>query len=87
MNNLLKIILSVILLCIAPISGIILSKLCKEEIKSWIKRLYIIIIISAISCIITVFLPILNLYKIPIILTLIFVILMFLTIILKLKYL
>jgi len=61
--------------------GIILAKLCREEIKSWRKRF---LIISALSFIFIIVMSFVNfLYKIPIIISLFFIIITCLTIIWK----
>jgi len=62
-------------------TGLILSKLCKEEIKAWKKRVFIISIIAFILIIIMIFIDFL--YKIPIIISLFFIIILCLTIIWK----
>jgi len=62
-------------------TGLILAKLCKEEIKNWKNRFIIITGISLIAAIVISFSSFQ--YKIPIILTLFFIIITFLTIIWK----
>jgi len=59
--------------------GLLLVKLCREEIKSWRKRLFIISVLSFIFIIIMSFVKFL--YKIPIIISLFFIIIICLTII------
>jgi len=60
-------------------AGIILSNLCKDEIKAWRFRLFSLSVISFIILIVLLFMNI-N-YKIPIIVTLFFIIITCLTII------
>ena len=62
-------------------TGIILAKLCKEELKDWKNRFIILIVISLILSILIYFIKFE--FKIPVILTLLFVIITFLTIIWK----
>jgi len=61
--------------------GLILAKLCREEINAWRKRLFIISVLAFILIIVMVFVNFL--YKLPIIITLFFIIIMCLTIIWK----
>jgi hypothetical protein len=76
-----KIFLYLILLVLAVIFGIILSYLCKEEIKNWRKRFIRFSIILFFLLIIVFFI---NLeFKTPIILSLLFIIIVFLTVTLK----
>ena len=73
--------LYLIILILGFPTGIFLAKLCKEELKSWKRRLFIINIIAFIyigGMFFTNFL-----YKIPIILSLFFIIIVCLTIIWK----
>ncbi|MDP3026971.1 MAG: hypothetical protein Q8N63_04635 [Nanoarchaeota archaeon] len=65
-------------------AGLILAKLCKEEIKKWRKRLFVICFVSLILAVITSFIPFsLFLYKLPVIISLFFIIITFLTIVWK----
>ncbi len=73
--------LYILLLAAGFPAGLILAKLCKEEIKIWKKRLKIISIISLILAI-TIYFTTFEL-KIPIIITLIFIIITSMTIIWK----
>ena len=64
--------------------GLILAKMCKDEIKSWRKRLIIISIICLIGAIVTSFIPYLIFkYKLPVIIALFFIIITCLTIVWK----
>jgi|TARA_B100001971_G_C18169573_1_gene526285 uncharacterized membrane protein YoaK (UPF0700 family) len=74
--------LSYILLLVAGFFvGIILSRLCKDEIKKWRKRLFIMSVISFVLVIIVSFIPFGTYkYKIPTIITLFFIIIVNLTI-------
>ena len=58
--------------------GIFLAKLCKEEIDNWRKRLFIISVISLIAIVAMIFVDFL--YKIPVIISLFFIIIVCLTI-------
>lgn len=70
-----------LLLAAGFLVGILLSKLCKDEIKKWRKRLFIMSIISLILAIIVSFIPFETYpYKIPTIITLFFIIIVNLTI-------
>jgi len=62
-------------------TGLILARLCKEELKNWKKRLFIISIIAFILIIVIVFIDFL--YKLPVIISLFFIIILCLTIIWK----
>jgi hypothetical protein len=64
--------------------GLILAKLCREEIKAWRKRLFIISVLAFILIIVMIFVNFL--YKLPIIITLFFIIIICLTIIWKSNY-
>jgi hypothetical protein len=65
-------------------AGLILSNMCKDEIKSWKKRLIIMSIICFIIAIIISFVPFSILkYKLPIIVTMFFVIITSFTIVWK----
>jgi len=65
-------------------AGLILAKLCKEEIKAWRKRLSVISIVSLILAVIASFIPFsFFLYKLPVIISLFFIIITCLTIIWK----
>jgi len=60
-------------------AGLILARLCKEEIRNWKKRL---LIISAICLILAVIISFIDfMYKIPVIIALIFIIITDLTLI------
>ncbi|MEM0465643.1 MAG: hypothetical protein QXW97_03005 [Candidatus Pacearchaeota archaeon] len=76
-----KILLYIIAIIGAFFSGIILSNVCKDEIKAWKKRFFIFFVICFISCVLIVFFnfP----YKIPVILSLFFMMIVFLTVIWK----
>ena len=64
--------------------GLFLAKLCKEEIKAWRKRLFIISIVCLLLSIIISFISItLYVYKLPTIVSLFFIIITCLTIIWK----
>ena len=64
--------------------GLFLAKLCKEEIKTWRKRLFIISVVCLLLTIIVSFIPItLYLYKFPTIISLFFIIIVCLTIVWK----
>ena len=75
--------LYLILLISGVLVGIILLKLCKDEIKNWKKRLFIISVICFILIIGLFFINFL--YKIPSIIGLFFIIIVCLTIIWKSK--
>lgn len=62
-------------------TGLILARLCKEELKAWRKRLFIISSVALILIIVIVFIDFL--YKLPIIISLFFIIITCLTIIWK----
>lgn len=62
-------------------AGLLLAKLCKDEIKKWRKRLFIISAILLISIIVVSFLNFE--YKFPVIISLFFVIIVCLTIVWK----
>ena len=65
-------------------TGLLLNRLCKEEIKNWGKRLFIIVIISLISSIVISFISFNSfIYKIPVIITLFFIVITCLTIVWK----
>ena len=73
-----------ILLIAGFLVGLFLAKLCKEEIKTWRKRLFIISTICLILTIVVGFTPItIYLYKFPAIISLFFIIIPCLTIIWK----
>jgi uncharacterized membrane protein YoaK (UPF0700 family) len=62
-------------------TGILLAKLCKDEIKKWKGRMILISALSGIIIICLIFLPIeIYPYKYPAIITLIFIVIMCLTI-------
>ncbi len=74
-------ILYLILLVLGFPIGLLLAKVCKEEIKNWRKRL---LIISGISFILSMVISFLNFeYKIPVIVALFFIIITDLTILWK----
>ena len=58
--------------------GLFLAKLCKEELNAWRTRLFIISVLSLIGIIVITFTSFL--YKIPIIISLFFIIIVCLTI-------
>lgn len=61
--------------------GIFLSKLCREEIKKWRKRLFIISVLSLLIAVIISFIPFsIFEYKFPVIISLFFIIITCLTI-------
>ena len=65
-------------------SGLILAKLCKDEIKAWRKRLFMISIISLILILLLVLIPLkIYEYRLPTIITLLFIAIVDLTIIWK----
>ncbi len=71
----------VLLLFIGFLVGILLSKLCKDEIKKWRKRLLIMNLIFLVLAIIVSFIPLRTYqYKLPTIITLFFIIIVNLTI-------
>ena len=64
--------------------GLLLARLCKEELKAWRKRLFIISALSLILAIGVNFIPFtFFIYKFPVIITLFFIIITCLTIIWK----
>ncbi|MDD5193656.1 MAG: hypothetical protein PHF67_03650 [Candidatus Nanoarchaeia archaeon] len=65
-------------------TGLFLAKICKDEIKAWRKRLIIFILACFIIGIWLFFIDFV--YKIPVIITLGFIIAMFLTIVVKKTY-
>ena len=75
----LTILFYIIILIAAIPTALILSRMCRDEIKSWRKRL---MIMSIICLILSIMLAIIDFkYKIPIIITLFFIIITNLTII------
>ncbi len=65
-------------------TGLILARLCKEELKNWRKRLFIITIISLIIAVGVSFISFNSFtYKFPVIISLFFIIITCLTIIWK----
>lgn len=73
--------LYLILLLVGFPTGLLLAYLCKDEIKAWKKRLFIL---SAISLICIVVVSFLNFeYKLPVIISLFFIIIVCLTIVWK----
>lgn len=65
-------------------TGLILAKLCKDEIKKWRKRLFIMIISSLILAVVVSFVSFESfIYKFPVIISLFFIIIVCLTIIWK----
>lgn len=77
----LKTLMYLVMLLIGIPVGYLLSNLCKDEIKSWKIRLSIMSLISLIASILVYFSNFQ--LKIPVILTLIFIIIVCLTIIIK----
>jgi len=71
--------LYLLLLIIGIPTGLWLSKLCEEELKAWRKRLFIISVICFVLVVVMLFTNFL--YKIPIIISLFFIIIVCLTII------
>jgi len=66
--------------------GILLARLCKDEIKSWKKRLLIISIISIFLAIAVSFIPVsIYPYKFPAIISLFFITIVCLTIIWRIR--
>ena len=73
--------LYLIILILGFVAGLILAKLCKEEIKNWRKRFWII---SFVCLVIGIFVLFINFdYKLPIIIALVFMIITSLTLIWK----
>jgi len=70
--------LYIILLILGIPAGLFLSKLCKEEIKVWKNRLNIISVIALILAVLISFIDFQ--YKVPVIITLFFIIIVNLTI-------
>jgi len=65
-------------------TGLLLTKLCKDEIKAWKKRLFIISAVCLAAAIGVSFIPLtIFLYKFPVIISLFFVIIVCLTVIWK----
>jgi hypothetical protein len=82
----LKNLLYLVLLSSGVLFGLFLSKLCKEEIKNWRKRLIIISILSLVLSFIVFFIPItFYAYRVPTIMGLFFIIITFLTIVRKIN--
>jgi hypothetical protein len=80
----LKNLLYLILLFFSIPFGLFLARLCKEEIKNWKKRLIIFSVFCLIFAFIIFFIPTaIYLYKLPTIIGLFFMIIVFLTIIWK----
>jgi len=64
--------------------GLFLAKLCKEEIKVWRKRLFIISVVCLILIVIVSFIPYAAfIYKFPVIITLFFIIIVCLSVVWK----
>jgi len=73
-----------VLLLLGFPTGLILARLCREEIKNWRKRLFIMIVVSLILAVIISFIPFNSFtYKFPVIISLFFIIITCLTIIWK----
>jgi len=70
-----------ILLLVGFPTGLLLAYLCKDEIKAWKKRLFILSAISLISIVVVSFLNFE--YKLPVIISLFFIIIVCLTIVWK----
>lgn len=65
-------------------AGLILAKMCKDEIKAWRKRLKIISVICLIGAVAVAFIPSnIFMYKLPVIIALFFIIITSLTIVWK----
>jgi hypothetical protein len=65
-------------------AGLILSKMCDDEIKAWTKRLIIISAFCLLFAVWTAFLPyIVFMFKVPVIVSLFFIIITSLTIVWK----
>ena len=69
----------VLLLLLGFPTGLILAKLCKEELKAWKKRFILIIAVSVLTAIFLSFITFQ--YRIPIIFTLVYLIITFLVLI------
>jgi len=70
-----------ILLLLGFPTGLLLANLCKDEIKKWRGRMFLISAVSLALIVVLSFIPFeIYLYKIPTIITLFFVIIMCLTI-------
>ena len=78
-----SLILYVLLFLLAFPTGLILAHLCKEEIKSWKKRLIIISLTAVILILIILFLDFQ--YKISVVLSLLFIVITDITIVWKSK--
>lgn len=76
-----QILFNLILLLLGFPTGLILARLCKEELKAWRKRLFIMSFVSFILIIMMIFVDFL--YKLSIIISLFFIIITCLTIIWK----
>jgi len=77
-------IIYIIILILGFPAGLILAKMCKDEIKAWRKRLKIISVICLIIAIIVSFLSsTIFIYKLPVIIALFFMIITCLTIVWK----
>ena len=76
-----EVLLYIVVLLLGIPSALILNKLCKEEIKNWRKRFFIFSIICLISILIFAFTNFSQ--KIPVIISLFFMIVVFLTLIWK----
>jgi len=70
--------LYLLLLIVGFPTGLFLAKLCKEEINNWRRRLFIFSVICLVGVVAVAFTNFL--YKIPIIISLFFIIIVFLTI-------
>lgn len=77
-----EILYAVVLLIAVPVA-LLLAWLTKEELKKWRKRFYIIVIVALISSLIFLFTDFV--LKIPVILGLIFIIIIFVILIIKAK--
>ena len=73
--------LYLVLLLVGFPAGLLLAYLCKDEIKAWKKRLFILSAISLISIVVVSFLNFE--YKLPVIISLFFIIIVCLTIVWK----
>ena len=79
----LEILFYILIILLGIPTGLFFANICKDEIKSWKKRL---IIISAICLVLAIVLIFINYqYKIPVIMSLIFIIITFLTVVWKSK--
>ena len=80
LNNLLYL----LILILGVFAGLFLSKICRDEIRAWRKRLFIMSIVSFVLIVLVFLIPIdIYYYKLPTIVTLLFIIVVDLTIVWK----